>query len=226
MVCLVPHETPLDAGDHIGLNHAREQPFLFAIARDARTIFASWNVDWRSIFEKTVPAVQQVHLRLIGGDGAMERKVAVEPMYAMHYVTVTGSQNLYRLEIGYFQPSDTWHSVATSNQVEMPPLGSVEVTKVDLATIPFHISFQKLTDLFGTTNDLSKVASQFQKRMLNGDKPNETTASDKKILDDLNLSLPELAATAHAYKKIDSERLARHTRGLSAFGSTSPSRAF
>ena len=80
MVCLVPHETPLDAGDHIGLNHAREQPFLFAIARDARTIFASWNVDWRSIFEKTVPADQQVHLRLIGGDGAMERKVAVEPM--------------------------------------------------------------------------------------------------------------------------------------------------
>src|SRR5262249_30763583 len=34
--------------DRIGITHAHGQPFLFAIARDARTIFASWNIDWRS----------------------------------------------------------------------------------------------------------------------------------------------------------------------------------
>ena len=135
------------------------QPFLFAIARDARTIFASWNINWRSVFEKAMPADRQVHLRVIGGEGVIEARVAVEPMSAMHYVTISGLHNSYRVEIGYFQPFDTWHSVATSGEVEMPSQGSVELGEVDLATIPFHLSFQQLANMFGATNE--PVGSEF-----------------------------------------------------------------
>jgi hypothetical protein len=129
-----------DAGDRMGLTHVHGQPFLFAIARDARTI--SWNIDWRSVFETAMPADRQVHLRVIGGDGVIERTVAVEPMTAMHCVMTSVLHKSYRVEIGYFQSFDTWHSVATGDEIEMPPLGSVEVAEVDLATIPFHLSFQ------------------------------------------------------------------------------------
>lgn len=96
-----------DAGDRMGLTHVHGQPFLFAVARDARTIFASWNIDWRSVFETAMPADRQVHLRVIGGDGVIERTVAVEPMTAMHYVTISGLHKSYRVEIGYFQSFDT-----------------------------------------------------------------------------------------------------------------------
>jgi hypothetical protein len=217
-----------DAGDRMGLKRVCGQPFLFAIARDERTIFASWNIDWRSVFEKAMPADRQVHLRVIGRDGVVETRVAVEPMSAMHYLTISCLHNSYRVEIGYFQPFDTWHSVAMSGEVEMPPQGSVELADVDLATIPFHLSFQQLANLFGAANDTSvaKVVSEFQKRILSSDKPNEATRFDTQILRSLNLSLPEIAAAERDFKKIDTEKLARRARAMFRFAATSPALGF
>ena len=140
MVHLAEDGPPPDVHDRMGPTRVCGQPFLFAIARDARTIFASWNINWRSVFETAMPADRQVHLRVIGAEGIIETRVAVEPLSAMHYLTISGLHNSYRVEIGYFQPFDTWHSVATSGEVEMPPQGSVELADVDLATIPFHLS--------------------------------------------------------------------------------------
>jgi hypothetical protein len=141
-------------------------------------------------------------------------------MSAMHYVTISGLHNSYRVEIGYFQPFDTWHSVATSGEVEMPPQRSVELGDVELATIPFHLSFQQLTNMFGTPNDtlVSRLVSEFQKRVLSSDKPNEATTSDTRILGSLNLSLPEITAAEHDFKKIDTEKLARRTRAIVSIG--------
>jgi hypothetical protein len=218
----------VDAGDHMGPAHGNGRPFLFAIARDARTIFASWNIDWRSVFEKAMPADRQVHLRVIGEKGLIETRVAVEPMSAMHYLTISGLHNSYRVEIGYFQPFDTWHSVATSEEVEMPPHGSVELADVDLATIPFHFSFQQLANLFGAVNDTSvaRLVSEFQKRVLTCDRPNEATPSDTQILRSLNLSLPAIATAEHNFKKIDTEKLAWRARRNLRFAATSPARGF
>ena len=192
------------------------RPFLFAIARDARTIFASWNVNWRSVFEKTMPADRQVHLRVIGGEDVIEKTLAVEPMSAVHYVTISGLHSSYRMEIGYFQPFDTWHSIATSSEVEMPPQGSVELADVDFATIPFHLSFQQLANLFGAPNNTSvaRLISESQKRTLSSAKPNEATPSDTQILRGLNLSLPEIAAAERDFKKIDTEKLTRRARAM------------
>lgn len=217
-----------DVHDRMGLTRVGGQPFLFAIARDAHTIFATWNIDWRSVFGQAMPADRQVHLRVIGGDGVIETRVTVEPMSAMHYLTISGLYDSYHIEIGYFQPLDTWHPVATSDEVEMPPQRSVEPADVDLATIPFHLSFQQLANLFGAPNDTSvaKVVSEFQKRVLNSDKPNAATRSDTQIFRNLNLSLTEIAAAERDFKKIDTEKLARRVRAMFRFAATSPVRGF
>jgi hypothetical protein len=98
----------------------------------------------------------------------------------------------------------------------MPPQGSVKLGDVDLATIPFHLSFQQLTNMFGTPNDtsVSRSVSEFQKRVLSSDKPNETTPSDTQILGRLNLSLPEIAAAQRNFEKIDTEKLTRRARAM------------
>jgi hypothetical protein len=217
-----------DVHGRSGLTRVHEQPFLFAVARDARTIFASWNIDWRSIFESAMPADRQVHLRVIDAHGVIETTVAVEPMSRLHYVTTSGLHNFYRVEIGYFQPCDDWHSVATSNEIEMPPQGSVEGTDVDLTTIPFHVSYQQLANLLGATNDASvaRLISEFQKRVLSNDKNNKATRSDRHILRNLNLSLSELAAAQRDFKTIDTEKLARRARAMLRFAATSPVRGF
>lgn len=214
--------------NRIGVTHAHGQPFLFAIARDARTIFASWNIDWRAVFQKEMPADRQVHLRIIGGDSILETTVVVEPMGAMHYVKTSGLHNAYRVEIGYFQPFDTWNSVATSVDVEMPSQGSVELANVDLATIPFHISFQQLANLFGAANDTSiaRVVSEFQKRLLNNGEPRAPTRLERRILSSLNLSLDEIAAAERDFRRIDSEKLAPRGRAMFQVAATSPVRGF
>jgi hypothetical protein len=216
MAHLAAYPSPADAHDRIDPTLMCRQPFLFAIARDPRTIFVSWNIDWRSTFEKAMPADRHVHLRVIAGKDVIETRVAVEPMSAMHYVTISGLHNSYRVEIGYFQPFDTWHSVATSGEVEMPPQRSVELGDVELATIPFHLSFQQLANLFEVANDTSvaRLVSEFQKRALSSDKPNEATPSDSQILRGLNLSLPEIATAQRDFKKIDTEKLTRRARAM------------
>ena len=120
MVHVADNAPSRNAHDCIDVTRVDRRPVLFAIARDPRTIFTSWNIDWRSVFEKTVPADRQVHLRVIGGDGITETIVVVEPMSDMHYLTISGLYDSYHVEIGYFQPFYTWHSVATSNVVAMP----------------------------------------------------------------------------------------------------------
>jgi hypothetical protein len=228
LVHLVEDGPRPDVHDRMGLTRVHGQPFLFAIARDAHTIFASWNIDWQSVFEEAMPADRQVHLRVIGRDGVIEMRVAVEPMGAMHYVTVSGLQDPYQVEIGYFQPFDTWHSVATSDEIKMPPQGSVELADLDLATIPFHLSFNRLANLFGAANDTSvaRVVSEFQRRILSSDKPNDATPSEKQILRNLNLSLREIATAERDFKKIEPEKLARRVRIMLRFAPTSPVRGF
>src|SRR6266481_1427132 len=228
VVDLVAADRRRDAGDGVSLTREYSARILFAIARDPRTIFASWNIDWLSLFERVLPVDRQVHLRLYGADGIEEKTVAVEPMAAMHYVTTSGSHASYRVEIGYYQPADVWHSVATSHEIAMPPTGVAETADVDLATIPFHVAFQQLLSLFrpATETRLATVLSQFQKRALSSEQAKVLSGDEKKILRNLQVAGSDIAAGWRAFNRIDGEKLARRTRALLGFGSTSPSRGF
>jgi hypothetical protein len=201
---------------------------LFAIARDPRTIFTSWKIDWLALFEKVAPRDRQVHLRVHRADGVEQRTVAVEPLAAMHYLTTSATHASYRVEIGYYDSGDVWHSVAMSHQIVTPPDGIAETTDVDLATIPFHVGFQQLMDFFGPSNGtpLVNVISGFQKRAVSAEKPQNLSPHEQKILRKLDVSLSDVVSAWRRFEQINSEQLARRTRALVGFGSTSPSRGF
>src|SRR5437773_572359 len=216
-----------DVPDGVRLPREYGARILFAIARDPRTIFASWNIDWLALFEQVIPRDRQVHLRVHCADGLEQKTVAVEPLAAMHYLTTSGTHASYRVEIGYYDPADVWHSVAMSQKIVMPTDDIAETADVDLATIPFHLGFQQLLDFFGVSNGtaLATVMSQFQKRVLS-EQPKALSGEEKKILRKLRSSVSEIAAARRAFNKIAREKLARRTRALLDFTSTSPSRGF
>ena len=228
VVCLAADNRPRDSGNSIALPRAYGTPVLFAIARDSRCIFAGWNIDWLSVFEKTMPVDRQVHLRVYRADGLEERSVAVEPMAGLHYVRTSEPHGSYRVEIGYYQPEEVWHSVAMSNQIVMPLHGITETADVDLVTIPFHLSFQHLIDLLGPANDneLATVISQFQKRALSSEERGRLSAKENRILRKLDVSLSDIEAARRAFEETDSEKLARRSGALLGFGPSSPSRGF
>ena len=214
--------------DSAGLPRVYGPPIVFAIARDSRTIFVSWNIDWLSVFEKAMPVDRQVHLRVYRADGLEEKSAAVEPMAGIHYVKTSEPHGFYHVEIGYYQPADIWHSVAMSNEVAMPPDGIAGTVDVDLATIPFHVSFQQLFDLFGATNDaeLAAVISRFQKHVLSSEERARLSPEEKRILRELRGSVSEIATEWRAFDDIDDEKLTSRTRALLGFGSSSPFRGF
>jgi hypothetical protein len=108
----------------------------------------------------------------------------------------------------------------------MPPQGSAEIADVDLATIPFHLSFEQLANLFGAADGtpLARLVSEFQKGALSGDQPNESP--ETQILRKLDVSLAQIAAAHRDFQKSDTEKLARRTRALLQLTATSPSRGF
>jgi hypothetical protein len=212
-----------------GLPRVYGAPLLFAIARDPRTIFTYWSIDWPAVFAKTVPVDRQAHLRVYRADGIEEESVAVEPMSGNCSIAVSRAGGSYHVEIGYYQPADVWHSVATSDKVTMPPDSFAGYGDVDSATIPFHLSFQRLLDLFGASKGgaLAKTISQFQKRALSNGKSKQLSAEEREILRVMDLSLSEIAAARRSFIDMAaSETLQRRMETLLGFGPASPSRAF
>jgi hypothetical protein len=216
-----------DAGKRMALPRVYERPILFAVARDEGTIFVCWNIDWQSVFQKSMPVGRQVYLRVFGRDGSAGKRIAVEPMLAVHYLTTSGLLDPYRVEIGYYQPAGTWHSVATSDEVKTTSGESGGLAQLDVATIPFHLRFEQLVNLFGATNDtpLAKVVSRFQNCALNS-RPNQLSPAATQILRKLNLSLPAIAAARRDFEKSDTAKLARRSRTLVQFAGTSPSHGY
>ena len=225
---LAETEESHDLGNGLGLPRFHGSPRLLAIARDPWTIFACWNVDWPSIFKNAAPIDRQVHLRIHCADGLEEKEAAIEPMAGMHYITTSQRHRACRIEIGYYQPSDVWHSVAMSNEIMIPPAEMSEAEHVDLATIPFHLRFQQLVDLFGAANDdaLATVISRFQTRALSSGRSEKLSPEERKILRRAGVALSELADARRAFNQLDSEKLRKGAEVLLKPGATSPSRGF
>ena len=122
--------------------------FLFAIARNPHELFAYWDVDWPEVFGDNPPADRKVHLRVLWHEGIEESKTAVEPLAGSYLISVSHARSSYRIELGYYAPEDVWNSVATSDAVVTPPEDVAETGPIDVATVPFHLSFQRIVDAF------------------------------------------------------------------------------
>lgn len=219
-----------DVAERMAPPRVYDRPILFVIAQDQHTIFASWNIDWRCVFEKAMPADRQVYLRVIDNDGLEQKRVAVEPMAAMHYVTISGQHDSYCVEIGYYQPADTWNSVAISDEVKLPFQGSAEIAAVDLATIPFHISFQKLVDLLNLTNGdpLVTALSRLEDRIVAfAERDVDLAPADREILRALNMSVDDLRGGRVSFAERPNEsQLGKRAEAILALGATNPTSGF
>jgi Domain of unknown function (DUF4912) len=218
-----------DAPSLVELPRVYGPPILFAIARDPGTIFTYWNIDWPSIFEKTAPVDRQVHLRVRRSDGAEETSAAAEPMAGSCYLNVSQPRAAYHVEIGYYQPKNVWNSVAISDEVTMPPDRISENLDVDLATIPFHLSFQRLVDLFRASNGdaLAEIVARLQKRVVTDEDRALLSPEEWEILRAMHLSLDEIESARRAFlARANEAALRRRAEAVLGFGSTSPSRGF
>jgi hypothetical protein len=209
-------------------------PVLTAMPRDPHSLFAYWDIDWQEVFRDGAPADRKVHLRVLKADGTEEMSVEIEPMAGSSYVSVREPDTTYSVELGYYQPASTWHSVVSSEAVTTPPAILSEGTAVDFATVPFHLSFQRMIDLFRVSKhesgSLTDMLAELRQRAVspeNADTVSPLTTEEQEIVRAIDAAIaqspePEFLASSSAADFGWQQQLER----ILGFGGSSPTNGF
>lgn len=225
---IVPAESPARSGgaiedyENLGdLPRSYGAPVLFAIARDPHTLFVYWDIDWQEVFAGNPPVDRKVHLRVLWHEGIEETTAAVEPLAGSHCIAVQHARSSYRIELGYHEPAGTWNSVATSASVATPPDDVAENGPIDVATVPFHLSFQRIVDSFRASKydgeALVEIVGRLQER---ADDPADATLTDddRELLRAIEWSLSETHAVQRSRLRKSQDAFATRQRIESILG--------
>ena len=138
--------TPAPAYEHLGeLPATYHTQSVYLVAYDPKQLFAYWDVDWTG-----GPATPYA-LHVCRADGSLEQKAEIAAAEAGKYLPAQLPGGTYFVELGRYGRDGRWQVIATSNHVTMPPAGLAGETEPKFATLPFHLSFQRLLELIHET---------------------------------------------------------------------------
>ena len=155
-------DAPAPAYEHLGeLPATYNTQSVYLVAYDPKQLFAYWDVDWTG-----GPATPYA-LHVCRADGSLEQKAEIAAAEAGKYLPVQSPGGTYFVELGRYGRDGGWQVIATSTNVTMPPAGLAGETEPKFATLPFHLSFQRLLELIqetmGTGEDLTAALARLQR---------------------------------------------------------------
>lgn len=156
---------------------------LWLLARDPHSLFAYWDIDWKAAFGEDNPRPRSVQLRVLAEDDSEHAQMEVEPMAGQCSVRVERADSAYRAEIGYVDPAGDWHVVSRSESVSVPPETEGQIDPAHFATLPLHLSFQRMLDatrFAAEVNDsLTGRLSQLRQRAITAEQRDILRAIDE-----------------------------------------------
>jgi uncharacterized protein DUF4912 len=185
-----------DGGTEISSELPRSygQSIVFAMARDPNSLFVYWDIDWPQVFAAVVPADRKVYLRLRDDKGAEVSIVSVEPMSKSHELNVEPGTS-YRVEMGYFDQTQSWRAVGESEIVKTPTDKMGKLSGGDFALVPFHITFQRLTELFRATRidegSLVQSLTRLQEKSLHPEQYGSLAPEEREVYRAMKASVSE-----------------------------------
>jgi hypothetical protein len=129
---------------------------LFAVARDPGSLFVYWDLQWARLFARAGISAREVHLRTYRGDGSIESTQEINPFRGHCYAEVSAPGADYYSELGSFEGTE-WKALVRSSIIATPEANISEELSTEFATLPEHLSFQRLLDVFGATTDLDRA---------------------------------------------------------------------
>ena len=198
------------------------------MARDPQSLFAYWDIDWRAAFGEKTPRARRVHLRILNPDGSEQTALEVEPMAGSCEVAVEDADRAYYGEIGYFDRNGDWQAVRRSETVTVPAARESDGDEVDFATVPFHLSFQRMIDALRVV----KEENQSLTAMLSDLRTRAATAEQEAVTEQEHEVAQALEAAVSAQPSSESssqpaDLWAHHKlEAVPGFGNASLSRAF
>lgn len=145
----IPEEAQSQAGESLlpsisfedlgELPHGYGTDTIFLIAQEPHWLFTYWDID---IARHPGGAT---FLRYYTGSGDVEGEIEVPFETRNWYIPVEQANGDYYVEIGYHR-GKSWNVIARSVTVTTPPDGMATSESFDYATVPFHLSYQRLID--------------------------------------------------------------------------------
>ncbi len=148
-----PHaaaKTPAPAYEDLGaLPTTYDEDTLFLVARDPRWLFSYWDFDWSRYSPESMRyGYAQFFLKISREAGGQEALVEINPVARNWYVPVNLPNTSYLAEIGYFDQEGAWRHIVRSAPAHTPPDAlAAEADSADFATVPAHLSFERLLEL-------------------------------------------------------------------------------
>ncbi len=129
-----------DLLDNLGtLPRSYGEELIFLVAQDPHWLFTYWDIDISR--HPGGPCF----LRVEEASGVLEKEIEVSFESRNWYIPVAKAGGSYSVEIG-FQRQGKWNALARSPIVTTPRDRFSESTAFDFATIPIHLSFQRLVE--------------------------------------------------------------------------------
>ncbi len=136
-------------GFGVGLGDTDDES-LFILARDPRSLFVYRRLDWNKHFSVAEADAMKLQLRVLRDDGSEETTTSFDPSVSFAFVDVTSPGTRYYCELGIYEGNE-WKSLGRSNSAETPAAAMSDDLSADFATLPLHLSFQRLLDIFRTS---------------------------------------------------------------------------
>ncbi|MGC3989508.1 MAG: DUF4912 domain-containing protein [Chthoniobacteraceae bacterium] len=114
---------------------------LYLVARDPHWLFAYWDVNW------TVAGSAKYYLKIFVSGKIEVATVEIKPEARNWYVEVGNASTTYFAELGFFDEYGIWVSLATSGEATTPSSGISQEEAADFATVPFHLTLQRLIEM-------------------------------------------------------------------------------
>ncbi len=150
-------------GFGVGLGDTDDES-LFILARDPRSLFVYRGLDWNKHFSVAEADAMKLHLRVLRDDGSEETTTSFDPSVSFAFVDVTSPGTRYYCELGIYEGNE-WKRVGRSNSAETPAAAISDDFSADFATLPLHLSFQRLLDIFRTSPARSETLVEAVSKM-------------------------------------------------------------
>lgn len=157
--------TSRDNAPSDGLPPFHETDLLYVIARDPKSLFVYWDLNWTRLFAQAGLAARQVHLRIYREDGSIEDTREINPFRGHCYADVAASGMSYQCELGCFDEGE-WTALARAGRAATPKDSMSEDISAQFTTLPLHLSFQRMLDIFraskGEAATLARSVAELQ----------------------------------------------------------------
>ena len=153
---------PAPAYEHLGeLPTSYGTQSVYLVAYDPRQLFAYWDL------APSEGTGKKYSLHICHPNGEIESKVDILPNEAGRYLAASRPNGTYYVELGAYSRNGVWQPVASSGRVTLPAEGLAGETEPKFATLPFHLSFQRLMELIegamGSKEDLTAALARLQR---------------------------------------------------------------